>query len=88
MRSRGNRALVPRSRAGMLVLTRKADESIMVGDLIEVSVLSVKGSKVKIGITAPESVPVFRKEVYLRIAEEGRQAEPIDDALGRLAGPW
>ena len=72
----------------MLVLTRRPDESIMVGDLIEVSVLSIKGGKVKLGITAPDAVPVFRKEVYLRIAEEGRSAESIDDALGRLTGPW
>ena len=72
----------------MLVLSRRPDESIMVGDLIEVSVLSIKGGKVKLGITAPEAVPVFRKEVYLRIAEEGRSAETIDDALGRLTGPW
>jgi carbon storage regulator len=72
----------------MLVLTRRTDESIMIGDLIEVSVLSIKGGKVKIGITAPDSVPVFRKEVYLRIAEEGQPAESLDDALGRIAGPW
>jgi carbon storage regulator len=72
----------------MLVLSRRVDESVMVGDLIEVSVLSLKGGKVKLGITAPDSVPVFRKEVYLRIAEEGRRAESIDDALGRIAGPW
>jgi carbon storage regulator len=72
----------------MLVLTRRADESIMVGDLIEISVLSITRGKVRIGVTAPDSVPVFRKEVYLRIAEEDRHAESVDHALGRIAGPW
>lgn len=48
----------------MLVLTRKTSESIMIGDEIEVSVLSVAGDKVRIGIDAPRSIGVFRKEVY------------------------
>ncbi len=48
----------------MLVLTRKTNQSIMIGDQIEVSVLSVAGDKVRIGIDAPRSVEVFRKEVY------------------------
>jgi carbon storage regulator len=61
---------VRRSRAGMLVLSRRPDESIMVGDLIEISVLSINGGKVRLGITAPASVPVFRKEVYVWIGEE------------------
>lgn len=54
----------------MLVLTRKSNESIMIGDDIEVSVLSVVGDKVRIGISAPRDVPVFRTEVYLEIQEE------------------
>ena len=54
----------------MLVLTRKSNQSIMIGDDIELSVLSVSGEKVRIGIEAPQEVPVFRKEVYLRIAGE------------------
>ena len=58
----------------MLVLTRKGNQSIMIGDDIEVSVLAVMGEKVRIGIQAPRSVPVFRKEVYDEIREEG-QAE-------------
>jgi carbon storage regulator len=86
MRRRGNKAPARRSRAGMLVLGRKPGESIMVGDRIEVSILSVKQGKVKIGITAPESVPVFRKEVYLRIGEQ-TPPEAIDEALERLTGP-
>ncbi len=55
----------------MLVLTRKSNQSIMIGDEIEVSVLSVMGEKVRIGIQAPQSVPVFRKEIYLEIHREG-----------------
>ena len=51
----------------MLVLTRKGNQSIMIGDDIEVSVLAIMGEKVRIGIDAPRSVPVFRKEVYLEI---------------------
>jgi carbon storage regulator len=54
----------------MLVLTRRTRQSIMIGDDIELSVLSVSGDKVRIGIEAPTEVPVFRKEVYLRIAGE------------------
>jgi carbon storage regulator len=69
----------------MLVLTRRTRQSIMIGDEIELSVLSVSGEKVRIGIEAPQEVPVFRKEVYLRIAgeransnraEEPRELEP------------
>ncbi|CAA9517210.1 MAG: Carbon storage regulator [uncultured Solirubrobacteraceae bacterium] len=54
----------------MLVLTRKSNQSIMIGDDIEVSVLSIMGEKVRIGIQAPRDIPVFRKEVYLEIAQE------------------
>ncbi len=51
----------------MLVLTRKSNQSIMIGDDIEVSVLSVMGDKVRIGIQAPQDIPVFRTEIYLEI---------------------
>ncbi len=54
----------------MLVLTRKSNQSIMIGDDIEVSVLAIMGEKVRIGIEAPRKVPVFRKEVYLEIQLE------------------
>jgi len=60
----------------MLVLTRKSNQSIMIGDDIEVSVLAIMGEKVRIGIEAPRSVPVFRKEVYLEIQQgQGREGE-------------
>jgi carbon storage regulator len=54
----------------MLVLTRKSNQSIMIGDDVEISVLSVSGEKVRIGIQAPRDVPVFRREVYLEIQDE------------------
>ena len=54
----------------MLVLTRKSNQSIMIGDDIEISVLAVMGEKVRIGIEAPRSVPVFRREVYVEIQQD------------------
>jgi len=73
----------------MLVLTRKSNQSIMIGDDVEVSVLSVMGEKVRIGIQAPQEIPVFRKEIYLEIhredgtVEEGAPSE-VNDALEGL----
>ena len=64
----------------MLVLTRKSNQSIMIGDEIEVSVLSVMGEKVRIGIQAPQSIPVFRKEIYLEIHREASGVAPVPDA--------
>jgi carbon storage regulator len=64
----------------MLVLTRKSNQSIMIGDNIEVSVLAIMGEKVRIGIQADRSVPVFRKEVYLEIqAEQQDEPAPAQD---------
>ena len=57
----------------MLVLTRKTNQSIMIGDDIEVTVLAVAKDKIRLGITAPREVPVFRKEVYLSIKGEGAE---------------
>ena len=54
----------------MLVLTRKSNQSIMIGDEIEISVLAIMGEKVRIGIEAPRSVPVFRREVYVEIRDD------------------
>jgi carbon storage regulator len=64
----------------MLVLTRKTNQSIMIGDDIEISVLAVSRDKIRLGITAPRDVPVFRKEVYLSIKGEGEAAEAGDDS--------
>src|SRR3954453_3086262 len=75
----------------MLVLTRKSNQSIMIGDDIEVSVLAIMGEKVRIGIQAPRDIPVFRKEVYLEIQQEraaelaGAGAE-VDAALREMGG--
>ena len=78
----------------MLVLTRKSNQSIMIGDDIEISVLSIMGEKVRIGIQAPRDIPVFRKEVYLEIqAERGQvtsggsdaDADAVDEALRKLS---
>ncbi len=73
----------------MLVLTRKSNQSIMIGDDIEVSVLAVVGEKVRIGIQAPRDIPVFRKEVYLEIRDEnvaGTEAtgDEVEAALHEL----
>jgi carbon storage regulator len=73
----------------MLVLTRKSNQSIMIGDDIEVSVLAIMGEKVRIGIQASRDIPVFRKEVYLEIQQERLEAgnagrEEVDEALRGL----
>jgi carbon storage regulator len=60
----------------MLVLTRKSNQSIMIGDDIEVSVLSVMGDKVRIGIQAPQDIPVFRTEIYLEIHRDEPAGAP------------
>ena len=75
----------------MLVLTRKANQSIMIGDGIQVSVLAVMGEKVRIGIEAPRSVPVFRKEVWIEIQRdqadgEGEASGDVQKALEELKG--
>ena len=58
----------------MLVLTRKSNQSIMIGDEIEISVLAIMGEKVRIGIEAPRSVPVYRREVYIEIKQDEEKA--------------
>ncbi len=79
----------------MLVLTRKSNQSIMIGDDVEVTVLSVIGDKVRIGIQAPGDVPVFRTEIYLEIhrgtdgnaeRKDKEVHDEVDDALRELGG--
>ncbi len=72
----------------MLVLTRKSNQSIMIGDEIEVSVLSVMGEKVRIGIQAPQRVPVFRKEIYLEIHREAGTVVPEGDRGAAPSARW
>jgi carbon storage regulator len=70
----------------VLVLTRKSNQSIMIGDEVEISVLAIMGEKVRIGIEAPRSVPVFRKEVYVEIQQDRAEDEraEVNEALERL----
>ncbi len=73
----------------MLVLTRKENESIMIGDSIEVKLLDVKEHQVKIGIDAPKHIAVHRKEVYLAIQAENKQAAApteVDDISKLIPG--
>jgi carbon storage regulator len=58
----------------MLVLTRKVHQSIMIGDEVEIVVLEVRGEQVRIGIRAPKSIPVHRKEIYEQIQAENIEA--------------
>ncbi|MCG1021586.1 carbon storage regulator CsrA [Sutcliffiella horikoshii] len=58
----------------MLVLTRKIDEAITIGDDIEITVLSINGDQVKLGIQAPKHIEIHRKEIYLSIQEENNAA--------------
>ena len=72
----------------MLVLTRAINEAIMIGDSIEITIVDVRGEKVRVGIRAPQSVPVHRKEVYLAIRQaniEAATAAPASaEALSEL----
>ena len=74
----------------MLVLSRQRDETIMIGDDIEVTVVDIRGDKVRLGITAPKEISVHRKEVYDAIRRENRaaaQVKPEDlSGLGKV-GP-
>ena len=72
----------------MLALSRKKNESIIINNNVEVTILEVKGDQVKIGITAPKEVPVYRKEVYAQIQEANKEAVNVDgmEALKNLLG--
>lgn len=58
----------------MLALTRKPGETIVIGNDIEITVLEVKGDQVRLGISAPKEVPIFRKEIYVQIQEANKEA--------------
>jgi carbon storage regulator len=73
----------------LLVLTRRVDESIMIGDEIRVTVVAVKGDHVRVGIDAPRSVSIHRLEVYEEICRTNREASAVSAAplaLSQLAG--
>jgi carbon storage regulator len=59
----------------MLVLSRQRDESIIIGDNIVVTIVDIRGDKVRLGITAPTEIPVHRQEVYEAIQREGKRGE-------------
>ena len=58
----------------MLALSRKKNEALIINNNIEITILEIKGDQVKIGITAPKEIPVYRKEVYLQIQEANKEA--------------
>ena len=64
----------------MLALSRKKEEAIIINDDIEITVIEIKGEQVKLGITAPKSVPVYRKEVYVQIQQANKDAANSIDA--------
>lgn len=70
----------------MLALARKVNESIIINDNVEVTILEIKGDQIKIGIDAPKSVPVYRKEIYSQIQDSNREAAGAagPDALTQL----
>ena len=68
----------------MLALSRKKNEALVVNNNIEITILDIKGDQVKIGISAPKEVPVYRKEVYIQIQEANKEAMSAND-LGALA---
>ena len=69
----------------MLVLSRQRDESIMIGDKVVVTIVDIRGDKVRLGIRAPEEIPVHRQEVYEAIQRENRRTEQVSprDSSGR-----
>lgn len=78
----------------MLVLSRQRDESIMIGDDVEITIVDVRGDKVRLGITAPKSIPVHRREIYDAIQREKAQkaeaeahANPAGEATDKPEEP-
>ncbi len=73
----------------MLILSRRAGESIYIGDNIRVSVLKIQGNQIKLGFDVPENVGVYREEVYNRIREQNQKALDVsNDALLKMAAMW
>lgn len=70
----------------MLALTRKKNEAIVINNNIEITVLEIKGDQIKLGISAPKEVPIYRKEIYVQIQEANKAAmeAPDMDALKNL----
>ncbi|MCL2330839.1 MAG: carbon storage regulator CsrA [Phycisphaerae bacterium] len=71
----------------MLVLSRQRDQTIMIGDDIEITVVDIRGDKVRLGINAPGNVPVHRKEVYDAIQRENQEAAAVKpEDIAKVAG--
>ena len=72
----------------MLALSRKKNEALVINNNVEITVLEIKGEQVKLGITAPRDVPVYRKEVYIQIQDANKEAVDVDgmEALRNLLG--
>lgn len=72
----------------MLALSRKKNEALIINNNIEVTILEVKGDQVKIGISAPKEVPIYRKEVYIQIQNANKDAVSVEgmEALKSLLG--
>lgn len=70
----------------MLILTRKVGETLMIGDEIEVTILSLKGNQVRIGVNAPKDVPVHREEIYDRIKRERQGGDGVGSEAGNEIG--
>ncbi len=64
----------------MLILTRRPGESLYLGDTIKITVLSIQGKQIKIGLDVPDDMTVYREEVYLRVRDQNRQALETSDA--------
>ncbi len=63
----------------MLALSRKKNEALVINNDIEITILDIRGDQVKIGISAPKEVPIYRKEVYLQIQEANKEAMTADN---------
>ncbi len=70
----------------MLALSRKKGEALIINNNIEITVLEIKGDQVKLGISAPKEVPIYRKEVYLQIQDANKEATEGVEALRNLFG--
>ena len=70
----------------MLVLSRHRDESIMIGDNVVITIVDIRGDKVRLGIDAPQDIPVHRQEVYDAIQRENQKAAELDPADARGLG--
>lgn len=68
----------------MLVLTRKENQSIVIGEDIEIKVIAVEGEQIKLGIEAPKHIEVHRKEIFLSIQDENKQASTVKVDKGML----